>query len=143
MSIKQEPLELDAKVNELKEKGFTVTVQRSMVLARLIDSSAHLTAEEIYEGLNDRYPSLSKATVYNSLEIFKKAGIIQELIIQKGKAHYDANPNPHPHFHCTKCGKIYDLPNRLPALKKREIDHHKVDKVKACFYGTCRDCLAS
>lgn len=134
---------MDEKIGKLREKGFTVTMQRSMVLRQLINARDHLSAEQIYEGLNDRYPSLSKATVYNSLEIFKEAGIIQELIIQKGVAHYDPNHEPHLHFFCSQCGNIYDLTNCLPDLKQKEIEGHKVEKVKACFYGTCRNCLAS
>lgn len=131
------------KIEKLRQMGLTVTMQRSMVLERLVKASEHLTAEQIYEGLNDKYPHLSKATVYNSLEVFKEAGIIQELIIKKGKAHYDPNPTPHLHFHCLECGKIHDLSSPPPLCDQEEIEGHKVEKVKACFYGICRDCLDS
>lgn len=134
---------MEEKIEKLRQKGLTITLQRSMVLERLVKASQHLTAEQIYEGLNDEYPSLSKATVYNSLEVFKEAGIIQELIIKKGKAHYDPNPQPHLHFHCSKCGQIYDLCSPLPIYDQEEIEGHKVEKVKACFYGICRNCLDS
>ena len=93
----------------LKGKGILLTIQRSAILAFLQGNSQHPTAEVIYQNLRGMYPALSRATVYNTLDLFKEHGLVQEITIERHKAHYDYNTEPHHHFLCRHCGGIYDV----------------------------------
>ena len=118
-----------------------MTLQRLAVLEFLENSAAHPTVEEIYTGLRKKYPTLSQATVYTSLQILERAGEIQELSIRKGKVCFDPNPKPHHHFYCEECKKILDIDIDCPLAGKQWMEGHKVRVIQAYLYGTCSYCL--
>jgi Fur family transcriptional regulator, peroxide stress response regulator len=133
-------------IERLKNKGVTLTPQRMAVAEFLNKRNDHPTADEIHKGIQKRYPSMSIATIYSALELFKGLGEIQELSIRKrGKACFDPNPNIHHHLLCRKCGKIVDInfdhPSNCPIIAKENINGCKVEEVQAYLYGICSECL--
>ena len=84
----------------LNEKGCTLTIQRYAVLEYLYENRIHPTVEEIYYSLKEKFSTISKATVYNTLELLKDYGLIQEITIEKGKLHFDYEVKSHHHFFC-------------------------------------------
>ncbi len=128
-------------IARLKKKGVVLTPQRLAVAKLLEGTVTHPTADEIYRKLRKRYPTISQATVYTSLEILKQAGEIQELTIRKEKTCFDPNPRSHHHFSCRQCKKIFDIEISCPVAEKEWLDGHKVEEVQAYFYGICADCL--
>jgi Fur family transcriptional regulator, peroxide stress response regulator len=133
-------------IERLKNKGVTLTPQRMAVAEFLNKRNDHPTADEIHKGIQKRYPSMSIATIYSTLELFKGLGEIQELSIRKrGKACFDPNPNIHHHLLCRKCGKIVDInfdhPSNCPIIAKENINGCKVEEVQAYLYGICSECL--
>ncbi|MFO8163955.1 MAG: Fur family transcriptional regulator [Thermodesulfobacteriota bacterium] len=133
-------------IERLKNKGVTLTPQRMAVAEFLNKRNDHPTADEIHKGIQKRYPSMSIATIYSTLELFKGLGEIQELSIRKrGKACFDPNPNIHHHLLCRKCGKIIDInfdhPSNCPIIAKENINGCKVEEVQAYLYGICSECL--
>ncbi len=133
---------LEEKKAELKEKGILLTIQRSAVLDLLHDNIYHPTAEEIYQALRERYPALSRATVYNTLDLLKQHGLIQEITIERTKAHYDYKTEPHHHFLCRHCGRIYDVDvEKVPLEQEGRLDGHKIDEVWLYMRGICAACL--
>ena len=76
-------------VKVLKENSIKITPQRLEILRYLDENRTHPTADQIYTGLKEKNPSLSKTTVYNSLEILGKHGIIQSLTISGSESRYD------------------------------------------------------
>jgi Fur family peroxide stress response transcriptional regulator len=132
---------MKAKIARLKRKGVAITIQRLAVLDFLESNNHHPTAEEIYRNLKKKYPTLSQATIYTSLQVLRKAGEIQELNILKEKTYFDPNPKPHHHFYCQKCKKIFDIEISCPVVEKGWVDGHKVKEVQAYFYGVCSHCL--
>ncbi len=132
---------MEEKINMLIEKGVVPTTQRLIVFQHLEESKTHPTADDIYKALKRRYPIFSRATVYNTLFIFKEAGIIQELTLDKREIHYDPIPSPHHHFYCKVCKEILNIAISCPVAKKREINGHKVEDVQSTFYGVCKRCL--
>jgi len=132
---------MNEKIERLKKNGVVMTLQRLAVLEFLENSAAHPTVEEIYTGLKKKYPTLSQATVYTSLQILERAGEIQELSIRKGKICFDPNPKPHHHFYCEKCKKILDINIDCPVAGKQWMEGHKVRDVQSYLYGTCSCCL--
>lgn len=127
------------RIERLKRKGVVLTIQRIGVLEILHNSPNHPTAEEIHKKLLEKYPTLSLATVYNTLQILKQAGEIQELNIGKEKR-FDPIPGPHHHFYCRVCERIIDVEIACPVLDKGYVDNHKIENVQAVFFGICADC---
>ena len=133
-------MERKEQIEKLRSTGLTPTPQRLAVLEFLDGNRAHPTADEIYRAVHTRYPTIVKATVYNALSALKKAGVIQELIVDKDAARYDSNPNPHPHFLCRVCGKLYDIDIPCAIRPGDEIDGHQVEEVHTYMYGVCAAC---
>ena len=132
-------------VKMLKENSLKITPQRITILKYLDTHRTHPTADEIYLSLKKSIPSLSKTTVYNSLDILKKYGLIQALTICGSEQRYDFDHGMHHHFLCKKCGKIYDINFRCPNIKEIraeiESDGHHIDEIHGYFRGFCKKCI--
>ncbi len=125
----------------LKEHNIPITIQRVKILEYLIRTNEHPTADQIYSEISDE-AILSFATIYNTLHLFTKAGIVNELHIDKDKTHYDIVRKPHDHFLCRECQKIYDIYDLpIQPLTNDTIDGHSIERVHIYFYGICRECL--
>ena len=96
-------------VKILKDNGLKVTPQRMDILKYLDKHRTHPTADDIYQELKKDSPSLSKTTVYNSLEILAKHKIVQVLTISGTEMRYDFKAEMHHHFLCDTCGRIIDI----------------------------------
>ena len=133
--------DIQEKIERLKEKGIVLTIQRLAVLEFLANNCGHPTVEDIYKALKEKYPTISQATVYSTLELLRDAGEIQELSIHRDKACFDPNPKMHHHFFCKRCKKIVDINVECPVSKQGEFEGNKIDEVQAYLYGVCVDCL--
>lgn len=135
-------LTLEEKKQGLKEKGILLTIQRAAILEFLHGNTQHPTAEDIYESLKGIYPALSRATVYNTLDLFKQHGLIQEITIERGRAHYDYKTEPHHHFLCRHCNRIYDVDKRMVHVEQAaRMDGHQMEDVRLYMMGTCSACF--
>jgi len=131
----------------LRECGFKLTPQR-LAIIELLEERGHYTAEEIYTRLKERYPMLSRATVYNTLEVLQELGEVRELRIKPHIVLYDPVPEPHYHFYCRGCGKVVDVeplpecdPGELPArLTAGPLRDCKIEGVQLYIYGLCARC---
>ena len=83
-----------------------LTKQRKVVLEAIRDSSSHLTASEVFGLAKAALPTISFATVYNSLRYLKEAGHIAEIQFGNGASRFDAMTHRHDHAICTKCGHL-------------------------------------
>jgi len=133
-------------LERLRQKGVTLTPQRMAIAEYLSNSADHPTADEIHRVIQRKYPTMSLATVYSTLELLKELGEIQELSIRKrGKACFDPNPDIHHHLLCRKCGRILsievDYPKSCPILGKENIEGCKIEEVQAYLYGICSACM--
>nr|MBO2469414.1 transcriptional repressor [Bacillota bacterium] len=86
---------LEKAIEKLKANGVRITPQRYAILAYLIESMSHPTADEIYKALEKQFPNLSVATVYNNLRLFKEAGLVRELTYGDNSSRFDANMSEH------------------------------------------------
>ena len=128
-------------VKLLKENSIKITPQRLEILKYLDGHRTHPTVEQIYTELKEKNPSLSKTTVYNSVEILKSHGIIQSITISGSESRYDFKHGMHHHFLCKKCGEITDIDVECPNLGKMLECGHKVEEVHGYFKGICKKCL--
>ncbi len=97
-------------VNKLFNKlGLKLTMQRYAILDYLLNTKSHPSAEMIFNELKNKYPTITLSTVYNTLEIFEKKGIIKRVPTFSGTARYDADISPHLHLIISDKGEILDL----------------------------------
>ena len=102
---------MDPYCSELRAHGIKVTPQRLEILKFLDENDIHPTADEIYKHLKSANPSLSKTTVYNTLDTLKEHGLIGVLTISETELRYDKIIRLHHHFMCKKCGVIENAPS--------------------------------
>ena len=95
-------------ITKLREKGFKITPQRIAVYQLILSSKDHPTAEQIYQKVKKEYPTISPATVYQTLHLLTNMGIIQEMGFNNGISRYEPNTSPHINIICQKCGVISD-----------------------------------
>jgi Fe2+ or Zn2+ uptake regulation protein len=125
----------------LKKNQLKITPQRLEILKYLDKNRNHPTVDIIYTDLKEKNPSLSKTTVYNSVETLNEHNIIQSLTISGSELRYDFKNEMHHHFLCKKCGNIIDIDMKCPNIGKMMENKHKVDEVHGYFKGTCNKCI--
>ncbi|MGE0082039.1 MAG: Fur family transcriptional regulator [Thiohalomonadaceae bacterium] len=97
-------------VTKLQAKGITPTAQRLVIGQVLFARPQHLSAEQVLELVNTADTHVSKATVYNTLNLFARSGLIREVIVDPTKIFYDSNTTPHHHMFAIDTGVLSDLP---------------------------------
>jgi len=124
----------------LKDHTLKITSPRLEILKYLDEHHTHPNVEEIYSSLKKTCPSLSRTTVYNSLEILKKNKIVQSLTISGSELRYDFDEGLHHHFICNCCGEILDISIACPNMDKTLQGGHRVEEVQGYFKGICKKC---
>jgi len=121
-----------------------LTKQREVVLQVIRDASGHLTANEVFADAKRLLPSISFATVYNSLRYLKDAGHIAEIQFGNGASRFDRMTHRHDHAICTKCGKLVDIEMEHPKeLVKMAAKYSKFkpESLEFTLRGICPECV--
>lgn len=106
-----------------------------------MNNRTHPTVAEIYDVLITDIPSLSKTTVYNTLNLFVEKELVEEVTIEGSEMRYDIkDPEGHGHFKCTKCQKIFDVPLQIDKIFSDEMSDFLVQAQFVHFVGICPDC---
>lgn len=120
-----------------------LTKQREVVLKVIRDADEHLTANEVFGRAKELLPSISFATVYNSLRFLKDAGHIAEISFGNGASRFDRMTERHDHALCTNCGRLVDiemdLPDELMRVAARR-SKFKAESIEFTLRGLCPDC---
>jgi len=126
----------------MNEPVFRTTPQRTAILQTLDCPGRHLSAREIYDEVVKQFPSLSFATVYNTLQALKKRGMVLELTGDPKERRYDLAPADHHHLVCTGCHRIQDvhLKFNIPIPRNRLHGFH-IENSHVQFSGKCRACF--
>ena len=122
-------------------KGLKPTFQRLRILEYLQKHNNHPTVEMIYEDLVREIPTISKTTIYNTLNALVEKGIVCAITITGTESRYDFKSFPHHHFLCRRCGKVIDIDTECPYVKKGQIGGHKIEELHGYFKGICKECL--
>ena len=93
----------------LRDHGINPTHQRIEIAYALFSHQAHLSADQIMAIVNDRHSETSKATVYDTLNLFKQHKLVREVIVDPSKVFYDPNTGPHHHFYNLQSGELIDI----------------------------------
>jgi Fur family transcriptional regulator, peroxide stress response regulator len=102
-------LELGSILELLREHGYRITPQRIDVVKYILNTGSHPSAEDIHKMIKKRYPMVSLATVYKTLDLLKRLYIIQELGFADKSTRYETNDKSHINMVCISCGRISDV----------------------------------
>jgi Fur family iron response transcriptional regulator len=91
--------------------GILPTPQRLEVAAILLEKPQHLSADQIIEQLRTTGSAVSKATVYNTLNLFSEQGLVREVMVDPIRKFYDSTTHPHHHFYNVDSGELSDIPD--------------------------------
>lgn len=120
-----------------------LTRQRQAVLQVIREREDHPTANEIFQAARLRLPTISYATVYNSLRFLKEAGLVHEIKFGDGASRYDRETERHDHAICSDCGKLvdFDLPEAAGLMQAAaRKSKFKPASVHLTLRGLCADC---
>jgi Fur family transcriptional regulator, iron response regulator len=95
--------------------GIRPTAQRVRIAGLLLAEPQHRSAEQILDSLRSAGARISKATVYNTLNLFAERGLIRQLSVDGSRSWFDSNVEPHYHFHDESSGALIDVP--VPAVE--------------------------
>lgn len=94
---------------KLEDAGIQPSAQRTAVAAFVLDTCAHPSADQVFAAVAPTQPSLSRATVYNTLHLLAQKGLLQELVVAEGRVVFDPKLEPHHHFVDDDTGAIEDV----------------------------------
>ncbi|MEZ4333713.1 MAG: transcriptional repressor [Myxococcota bacterium] len=120
--------------------------QRERLLHHLRRTTAHPTAAEIHAALRSSLPALALGTVYRNLELLVAEGRVHEVPTASGALRYDGRLDPHDHFECEACGRLFDVQACAPTRLARALERRHglvARRVRVAFVGTCRACIAA
>lgn len=127
--------------------GHPVTAQRALLLNLIQDANGHIDARELYRRAIGTDESVSLATVYRSLRLFKKLGLVEGRRLGQVRCYYEIKQSAeHQHLVCRGCGKVIDFENplirRLVEGVQRELGFN-VTRIELCLEGYCQQCKGS
>ncbi len=133
----------EAAAKKLRAQGLRMTSQRRLILEILETAGEHLDAEALYRCARARDASISLATVYRTLNLLHKAGIIEQRFLDqdRSRGYYEVrHEGEHFHFTCLNCGKVIEFETDLVAQIRDELRERHGLEVKYTsihFEGTC------
>lgn len=137
-------VELQNVLDLLREHGYRITPQRTDVVKYILNNGSHPSAEDIHRTIKKRYPMVSLATVYKTLDLLKRLYIIQELGFADKSTRYETNDNSHINMVCISCGRISDIMGiqGLPELElqARERSNYYILSRRLELHGYCPSC---
>ncbi len=128
----------------LNVAGMRVTNQRALLLELIRQGKGHLDADELYRRAREKQPRLSLSTVYRTLQLLKKLGLVEELHFDEEHHHYEIKPSTeHHHLVCVDCGRVVEFKYPLARLVKRNVAEAKdfeITGTEIRITGSCGDC---
>ena len=95
--------------DRLRTAGVPVTLQRLEIARVLLTQPVHLSADQVLSMVRERSPEVSRATVYNTLRLFREKNLVKELIVDPERVVYDSNTDPHYHLYDVDTGELSDV----------------------------------
>jgi Fe2+ or Zn2+ uptake regulation protein len=101
----------------------------------VLTTDEHPSAEEVHSRVTKRWPYLSRATVYNTLNLFVKEGLLRQLVLAEGNVVFDPKMEPHHHFIDDKSGRIEDVPWDAVKVGEVRLDGYDVRETMVVMRG--------
>ncbi|NJN14619.1 MAG: transcriptional repressor [Planctomycetes bacterium] len=112
----------------LRRQGIHPSAQRVAVGAYVLRTEDHPSADEVWARVRKKFPMISRATVYNTLHLFERKGLLVALNLAEGRVVFDPKTERHHHFVDETSGRIYDVP--WDALRVRNVERLRGYRVK-------------
>jgi Fur family transcriptional regulator, ferric uptake regulator len=136
-------------LKEVEARGVRLTAQRRTLIATIQEATTHLDAASLLQQARERDPQIDRATVYRTLDLLKKLGMIDELDLMhlNGEKHYYEVRTRQDHLHlaCFECGGIIEFATPAFERLKQEIaaaNHFEIQVTRLEVGGLCGDCAA-
>jgi len=136
---------LDILNDYIRKNNLKSSNQRGIILEAFLNSSRHITADELHDIIKTDYPNIGIATIYRTMKLLCECGLSRELILEDGKTRFEAvyDHEHHDHLICTKCGKFVEIVSpdieKLQEKIAREngflLKSHRLN-----LYGICKAC---
>lgn len=126
----------------LKQYDIALTWQRIAVLQELMSRRDHPRAEQLVQKMCIHGKRLSRATVYNTLQLFSRQGLLTALHIEGESLRYDIDTSEHGHFLCEQCGSVFNFDFSLPDAVMDVLPGFEIRQRELTFRGTCAACAA-
>ena len=107
-------------IDRLERAGIRPSAQRVAIAAYVLATEDHPSADEVWNRVKADFPMVSRATVYNTLQLFREHGLVQQLVLAEGSVVFDPKVEPHHHFVDDATGAIHDIP--WTALRVGKVD---------------------
>jgi Fur family transcriptional regulator, stress-responsive regulator len=130
-------------VEALRTAGNRVTSQRLVIHRALRELDRHVSAEEVLSAVGDRLPNISLPTIYSTLELFERLGIVKRISPRPGRSLYDPRLDDHHHLVCRRCGSVEDVDADLDsgrAVRAARKLGFAVERVEVVVGGLCAKC---
>ncbi|MBN2209572.1 MAG: transcriptional repressor [Candidatus Coatesbacteria bacterium] len=121
-----------------------MTSQRCAILDAVKGVKSHPTADEVYEIVRQKLPSVSLGTVYRNLDTLSATGAIRRLGLEDGKMRFDGDTSTHYHVRCSVCGRVDDVEVVSFKPPRARVEGESGYRITGCnieFMGTCPSCL--
>jgi Fe2+ or Zn2+ uptake regulation protein len=127
----------------VRASGLKMTPQRMAIVRELAADPTHPTAQELFERLRPALPTMSFATVYNTLDALAAAGLCASLSLSPGPARFDPNMRAHHHAVCDRCGLVRDVDGDAPEPEREPSPRplgFQIRAVELIYRGLCAEC---
>ncbi len=139
---------------QFKGQGYRLTMPRKAIFEVLSKTSKHLSAEDVYWAVHKKYSTIGLTTVYRTLELLYRMGIVVKFAFGDGRSRYELASGPdvkrhHHHLVCTNCGRIIDYSELIKEETRisRELEkilsnkyNFKIESHQISFFGLCEKC---
>lgn len=136
-------------LERVRSCGLKLTPQRMAIVREIAADPTHPTAQELFERLRPSLPTMSFATVYNTLDALAREGLCAALSLSPGASRFDANMAPHHHAVCDRCGLVRDVMSVMPEANRSAHNvtpaatvpqGFDVRAVEMIYRGLCAEC---
>lgn len=134
---------VDSILDRLSQAGRRRTAPRQAIVEMLVGARGHVTADELAEDVQRRFPSVNISTVYRTLDTLEDLGIVDHVHLGHGRAIYHLADDDHQHLVCEACESVEEIPlaKLRPLLRTIEREHgFEVDRRHFALVGVCRRC---
>jgi Fe2+/Zn2+ uptake regulation proteins len=123
----------------LEEQGIQPTAQRVAVAQYVLHTTEHPSADKVWACVQENLQTISRATVYNTLNLFVKKGLLRELHLAPDSVLFDSNTNRHHHFIDEGTGQIFDIPwDQVEVNSEKPLPDFDVTDYQVVMRGRCR-----
>ena len=138
------PAEIRRRVIQgMRQTGLKLTRQRLAVIDVIAGEKSHPSAATVFAKARKKVPQISLSTVYLTLDVLKRAGLIKELEFDNRDSRYEGDISDHLNLVCSGCGRIEDFKAPSPPVPSENVEKStgfRVDSIRLEYYGYCRAC---